>query len=414
MPGSDLPVIAIDAPWLYRRSGTPYLDEAGTPWPDNALRFALLGWVAAHIAAGELLPDWVPEVVHAHDWHAALAPVYMRLHPAIRAATVFTIHNLAFQGCFALDAAPGLELPPPLLTPDSLEFHGELSFMKGGLTHSDRITTVSPNYAREITRLEFGQGLDGLIRSRADVLDGILNGIDTTLWDPQTDPALAAHYDVDALDGKAINRRHLLREAGLPSKAPLDHEPGSRFVLAVVSRLSEQKGLDLLLAALPDLLSEGLTLVMLGSGDGWLERGFAELAREHPDHVSVRFSYDEDYAHRIFAGADAIIVPSRFEPCGLTQMYGLRYGTVPIVRRVGGLADTVIDEAEGTPDRPGTGFIIDHESPEALIEAVRRARQAYAQPARWQALMRAGMAQPLSWEGPARAYLDLYRAILSR
>lgn len=430
-----LPVIAIDAPWLFARQGNPYIDGNGHLWADNHLRFGLLGWVAARIASGELLPEWVPDTVHAHDWHAALAPVYLGLHPVLKTRSVFTIHNLAFQGRFSMATAAELGLPPSLLTPSGLEFHGDLSFMKGGLIAADRITTVSPTYAHEITLPEFGHGLDGLVRSRVDRLSGILNGVDTAQWDPSHDNALLApyvHYGPDAMAGKAANRHALLAEFGLddagltnagePSGAdPVDVEAGNRsgtprsLVLAVVSRLSEQKGLDLLLAAMPAILARGMKLVLLGSGDAPLEHGFRALAGAHPRQVAVSTAFDEALAHRIFSGADAIVVPSRFEPCGLTQMYGLRYGTVPIVRRVGGLADTVTDERDVAqrPDvsQQATGFMFDAASPDALIDAVMRAADAFTDVARWNQLMAAGMRRNVSWRAPAKDYLSLYESI---
>ena len=393
MPGSALPVYVLDLPYLYRRGGGPYADERGHEWPDNLARFAALGWAAAHLAFGELDVAWTPQVVHAHDWHAAMVCAYLAAHPPTPVASVFTIHNLAYQGVFPHEDAPLLGLPSRFMTPQGLEYHGQICFMKAGLKFADRVSTVSPGYAREIATPEYGAGLDGVIRGRGRDVVGILNGIDTAVWDPARDPALAAPYDRDALPGKAIVKAALQRECGL------DEDAGAPL-LAVVSRLTGQKGLDLVLAALPALLRDGAQLVVQGSGDAALEQAFVEAARTSPRSVSVYPGYDEARAHRVIAGADVMLVPSRFEPCGLTQLYALRYGTVPLVRRVGGLADTV--------DEGRTGFLFDEPSALALQAAFERALQAWRDPARWQALMRAGMTQELSWEGPAREYLALY------
>lgn len=402
MPGADLPLFVLDAPWYFERAGNPYVDAGGLPWADNHRRFGLLGWCAAQIAAGALVPGWRPGVVHAHDWHAGLALAYLAQHPAAAAGRVFTIHNLAFQGRFPLDAAAELHMPPGWLTPERLEFHGELSFMKGGIVGAHRITTVSPTYAREILRPANGEGLDGLLRKHGDALVGILNGIDDDCWNPATDPELPARYGLHAWAGKGRNRRALQRELGL--------RQGKGFLLALVSRIAEQKGVDSVLHALPQLLSMGAQLVVLGSGDATLERALREIAAAHPREISVTTRYDEALAHRIFGGADAVLVPSRFEPCGLTQLYGLRYGTVPIVRRVGGLADTIVDEAEGDAERPANGFVFDRA--DALVPTVRRALDAFDDPGRWQRLVAAGMGATLGWDGPARRYLECYRSIV--
>ena len=402
MPGSGLPLYLIDAPWLYGRAGNPYVDPDGLGWADNHLRFGLLGWIAAQLSAGGLDPEWAPDVVHAHDWHAGLAPVYLREHPATRARSVFTIHNLAFQGRFAQETAVTLGLPAGLLTPQLLEFHGDLSFMKGGLICADRVTTVSPTYAREILTPEYGEGLEGVIRTRGAQLSGILNGVDTDHWNPATDMLIAHTYDAQRITGKTTNKRVLRAELGLDAGA---HGP----LFAVVSRLVGQKGLDLLLHAAPGALARGAQLAVLGSGERSMEAAFTALASHHPGQVAVRIGFDEGLSHRFFAGADAVIVPSRFEPCGLTQLYGLRYGTPPVVRRAGGLADTVIDEAAG---EGATGFVFDEPAAPALAAALMRAIDVFEKPRRWRALMRAGMQTPVSWAPAARAYLELYDGLL--
>jgi starch synthase len=403
LPASDVPVYVIDAPYLYQRGGGPYQDHHGAEWPDNLQRFALLGWTGAHLAAGELDIGWAPDIVHAHDWHAAMACAYMSAHAPTPAASVFTVHNLAFHGLFADADFSMLGLPSRYLTPAGLEFHGQLSFIKAGLKFADRITTVSPNYAKEIATAAFGFGLDGVIRSRGTDVSGILNGVDRKVWSPEHDSALSARYRADALEGKAHCKRALQADAGLPNKPELP-------LFGVVSRLTWQKGLDLVIAALPSLLARGAQLLVLGTGEAALENAFREAQRAHPDRVSVRIAYDEALAHRLIAGADAIVVPSRFEPCGLTQMYGLRYGTLPLVHRVGGLADTVVDAGDEAlrADR-ATGFVFDAATPAALEAAIARVLALYRLPRAWQQVMRRAMAQDFSWERAAQQYLELYR-----
>ena len=402
MPGSRLPVYVVDAPYLYKRGGSPYQDALGEEWSDNLQRFALLGWVAAHIAAQDADTHWSPDIVHAHDWHAAMACAYMADHPTTPAKAVFTVHNLAFQGLFPLYDWALLGLASRLMSPAGLEFHGQLSFMKAGLKFADHVTTVSPSYAREIATPEFGCGLDGVVRDRGAKVTGILNGIDEAVWNPATDSAIAQRYDAERLQGKRACRQALQAEMSL-------HPDDKALVLVIISRLTSQKGLDLVLAALPELLDAGAQLVLQGTGDAALEAGFRMAQLAHPGRVQVHIGYDEPRAHRLMAGADAILLPSRFEPCGLTQLYGLRYGTVPIVRRVGGLADTVTDAGAAAG---GTGFLFDAATPQALLHSVQRAVACRRDPSAWAALMAAGMSQPLSWQGPASDYLRLYADLL--
>ena len=401
MPGSQLPVYLIDAPHLYRRGGGPYQAGDGTEWPDNLQRFALLGWVAAHLAAGDADPGWEPDIVHAHDWHAALACAYMADHLPTQAASVYTVHNLAFQGLFPHHDWAMLGLGSRFMSPAGLEFHGQLSFMKAGLKFADKVTTVSPGYAREIATPEFGCGLDGVIRSRGADVCGILNGIDDAVWSPADDAAIAMRYDADRLAGKQACRQALQAALGL---VPDDQA----LILTVVSRLTAQKGLDLVLAALPALVREGMQFAIQGTGEPALETAFRMAELAHPGRVAVHIGYDETRAHQLVAGADVIAVPSRFEPCGLTQMYGLRYGTLPLVRWVGGLADTVVEtDATGAADRQ-TGFMFDAATPTAFEACARRALALKRDAPAWQAVMRRGMSQDLSWAGPAREYLALY------
>lgn len=400
----------VDAPYLYRRAGNPYQASDGSEWPDNLQRFALLGWVAAHLAAGELDARWTPDVLHAHDWHAAMACAYVACHPGAGIATVFTIHNLAYQGLFSLDDFHLLGLPARFLASHGLEFHGQLSFMKAGLKFSDRVTTVSPNYAREIATEEFGCGLDGVIRARVGLVSGILNGVDDAVWNPADDAHIAAPFTANALQGKAVCKAALQKEMGLrvEPEAPL---------FALVSRLTSQKGLDLVLQALPDALQGpaegGVQLAVQGNGDPELEAAFLAAAAAHPGRVAVQTRYDEPLAHRMIAGADAMLVPSRFEPCGLTQLYALRYGTVPLVRRVGGLADTVVDATPDAVDADrATGFMFGPATSRALGQAMAQTVQAYRQPALWRQLVLRGMAQNFSWDVAAGQYLALYDAAL--
>jgi phosphoglucomutase len=400
-------VLALEAAHLYERAGNPYLGPDGKNWPDNHLRFAALSWVASRIGLGAL-GGWQPDLVHAHDWQAGLAPAYLTFAGAPRPRTVFTIHNLAFPGLFSAAQLGNLRLPADSFTPAGLEYYGWISFLKAGLQYADRITTVSPTYAREIRTPEHGMGLDGVLRQRAGVLSGIVNGIDDEIWNPARDPHIEAPYDARRLAAKALNKGALQRRFGL--------EPRPEALLfGVVSRLTEQKGLDLLLDALPVLLAGGGQLALLGTGDTLLEDGFRAAAAAHPGRLGALIGYDEPLSHLIQAGADAIIVPSRFEPCGLTQLYGLRYGALPVVARVGGLADTVIDANEAAlTDGVATGIQFAPVTAEALGFALERAFELYRTPERWQALQRRAMTRRVDWSAPAQAYDRLYRDLLAR
>ena len=402
MPATGVPVYVIDAPYLYQRSGNPYLAADGSEWGDNLQRFALLGWVAAHLAVGELDANWCPDVLHMHDWHAAMACAYVSANPVSTVATVFTVHNLAYQGLFDEGDYAMLGLPSRLLTPDGLEYHGQVSFMKAGLTFAHRVTTVSPSYAAEIATEEFGCGLDGVIRARGSDVSGILNGVDGAIWSPSTDAGIATQYSSSAIAGKARCKEALQKRLGLKVDA-------KATLFGVVSRLTSQKGLDLVLAALPALLAEGAQLAVQGTGDVDLEARFTAAAQAHPGQVAVRIGYDEAFAHDMIAGADAVVLPSRFEPCGLTQLYALRYGTVPVVRRVGGLADTVMDATpEALVRDEATGFMFGPATPEALSVALKDAVKAHAHPKTWRKIMLRGMAQRFTWGEAALQYVALY------
>ncbi|WP_077001840.1 glycogen synthase GlgA [Variovorax sp. KK3] len=407
--GPDLQAYWIDAPQLYDRPGNPYEDAQKQPYQDNHRRFALLGFVAARIAYG-LDPGWQPEVLHAHDWHAALAPAYLAFAPRNgqpRVGSVFTVHNLAYQGVFAPWHFADLGLPAAAWSIDGLEYHGQLSFMKGGLSFADRITTVSPTYAREIQTPEQGCGLDGLLRHRAGVLGGILNGVDDQVWNPATDTLLPHGFEAGHLDGKAKCKAALQAELGL---APAPDTP----LFVVVSRLTEQKGLHLVLGGLDALLAQGGQLALLGSGDAWLEQAFRERASASPRSVSVTLGYSEPLAHRLFGAGDVTLVPSLFEPCGLTQMYGLKYGSLPLVHRVGGLADTVVDATlEDMADGRATGFCFDAFDADGFGRAMRRAFALYRRPADWHEVRATAMARPADWGHAAVRYLDVYAKALS-
>ena len=405
LPGSGMPTYVIDAPYLYQRPGGPYQDPQWQEWPDNLQRFALLGWMAAHLAAGDADAAWQPAVVHAHDWHAALACAYMHAHAPTPAASVFTVHNLVFQGLYPMHDWPVLGLPSRLQSADGMEFHGQFSFMKAGLNFAHRITTVSPSYAAEIATAAYGCGLDGVIRRRGASVSGILNGIDEEVWNPATDATIAARYSAADGAGKAVCKKALQAELGL-------QPDGRALLLVLISRLTAQKGVDLLMAALPDMLRAGCQLAVQGAGDAALEVALLQAQVAYPGRVQVHVGYDEERAHRMVAGADVMLVPSRFEPCGLTQMYGLRYGSLPLVRRVGGLADTVRESAAS--GGPVNGFVFEEATSEDLLQAVLRAAALHQSPEHWQARITAAMLQDLSWRAPAAQYLELYGAAMAQ
>jgi starch synthase len=405
-------VIALDAPQLFDRPGNPYLGPDGKDWPDNHLRYGALARAAARIAL-EGIGGWRPDVVHCHDWQAGLVPAYLKLgasgkDPSGKGAPpcVLTIHNIAFQGLFPRSTMAALGLPESGFTHEGFEFFGQVGFLKAGLTYADRITTVSPTYAQELTTPAFGMGLEGVIAQRRAELSGILNGIDLELWNPESDASLAAPYTAASPGAKTKNRTALAERFRLDPKMK-----GPLF--CVVSRLTRQKGLDLLLEALPHLLWRGAGLALLGAGDGDLESGFAAAARDNPGRVGVVVGYDEPLSHLMQGGADAILVPSRFEPCGLTQLYGLRYGTLPVVAHTGGLADTVIDaNAAALQAGVATGFQFAPVTTAALIEAIDRCCDAFADKKTWRAMMRRAMKHPVGWQTSAMAYARVYSEVL--
>lgn len=406
MPGSQVQVVLLDCPSLFDRAGTPYTDPTGRDFADNAQRFAALAHAATAIAAGRTpLPR--PQVVHAHDWHAALTPLLMRA-AGLDTATLLTIHNMAFQGLFPLELAPGLGIPGECLDADGVEFWGKLNFLKAGIRYADRVTTVSPNYAREILTRQFGSGLDGLLQARRDALGAIANGIDTDSWNPAADDLLPRCYTAtNATSGKRACKAVLQSRMGLPvdPTAPL---------VAMGSRLTHQKMADVALAAIERTLAADphVQFAVLGCGDPVLEQGYRALAARYPERVAVSIGYREESAHLLHAGADVLLHGSRFEPFGLTPVYAMRYGTIPVASRVGGLVDTVRDAGHGElPDPGATGFLFDGDSAQAMGDALERALQWMQRPRAWRALQRAGMQANYGWEQPAQQYLSLYGAL---
>ncbi|MGH8225228.1 MAG: glycogen synthase GlgA [Gammaproteobacteria bacterium] len=391
----------LDHPSFAEREGNPYLDAQGAAYADNALRFDRLCRMACAIAAGRAGISWRPDIVHAHDWHAGLLPLRMMLE-RIAAPNVFTVHNLAYQGIFPRADFDALGLPQWLWHPQALEFYGQFSFLKAGLIFGDRLTTVSPSFAREMLTPAYGEGLEGVVQERAGDLTGIINGLDQIAWNPADDPHIAAKYSADNLEGKAQNRVALRQSLGLA-------DDPKHAVMAMVGRLAPQKGVDLLLGALPELLQKPLQLVVLGSGLASYEQALVKTAAKHPHSLHVTIGYDEVLAHRIVAGADMFLMPSRYEPCGLAQMEAMRYGAVPIVRACGGLADTVTDaSAKNLADGTATGFHFDAPTVPELLAAVDRALKLRRNRAHWRALMQAGMRRDFSWRASAERYLVLY------
>ena len=400
---SDLQLWLLDCPELYDRAGTPYQDPAGRDWPDNDLRFASLCHTAARVAQGCLGMSWKPEVVHANDWHAGLVPVLLGAGPVLRPRTVLTIHNLAFQGLFDAERLPRLGLPKESFSPDGLEFYGRISFLKAGIRYADRLTTVSRTYAQEIQTPEFGCGLEGLLNARAEDLVGIPNGADYSIWDPAHDPMLPRRYSLSDLGGKRVCKQVLQRELGLASTpdAPL---------VAFMSRVTEQKMADTVAEAVPWLVEAGAQFALHGQGDRVLESRFLALAERNPGSISVRVGYDEPAAHRLLAGADILLHPSRFEPFGLVPVYAMRYGTIPVVRGVGGLADSVIDSKSGI-DEETTGFAFSGASLDDMLSCLARAIATFRQPVAWRRVQRRAMRQDFGWRRPAQEYLQLYRTL---
>lgn len=411
LPDSEVVLWLLHSPHHFDRDGGPYIGPDGLDWEDNAARFALLSRAAVKIAMNEAGLNWQPDILHCNDWQTGLAPALIA-DRVNRPATVFTIHNLAYQGMFSFDVFKALDLPVKLWDTEGLEFYGLMSFMKGGLIFADHITTVSPTYATEITQPEFGYGLEGLLayRTAQGKVSGILNGIDYHIWDPTTDPLIIKRYSSNRLANKALNKTLLQQQFFLA-------ENKSTLLLGLISRLVPQKGIDLILTALNRLLADGhdVQFICLGSGEPSFEQALRVLRARYPDRVALTFGYNEPLSHQIEAGIDAFLMPSRFEPCGLNQMYSLRYGTLPVVRHTGGLADTVVDASEENR-KAGTanGFSFEPATAQALEATLFRVIQLFQRPRIWRAMMKTAMAQDFSWENSANTYIDLYHQIINR
>lgn len=404
-PDTGLPLWLVDCPSLFRRAGGLYRDSEGRDWPDNALRFALFSHVVARLALGKTDVTWRPDVVHVNDWHLGLVPALLAAEPAPRPPTILTMHNLAFQGVFPAEVFPHLGLPSDWLTTEGVEFYGRVSFLKAGIRFADCLTTVSPTYAQEILTPEFGCGLDGLLRARAIDLVGILNGIDYDSWASDDPSAVPFPYNARDLSGKRRCKAVLQQELGLAA------DPDAP-VIAFVSRLTDQKMADALPDIVPLIISQGAQLAICGEGERSIEHALRALEVRYPGHVSVRIGYEEAIARRILAGADILAAPARFEPCGLTQMYAMGYGTIPVVRRVGGLADTVVAQGEHSPECKGTGFVFDEPTAGHLAMAITRALDLYRQPAAWSDMQTRAMRQDFRWMRSAQRYKALYESLV--
>ncbi len=405
---TNLKVMVIKAPNLYERDGGPYADANGLEWLDNALRFGILSKVGAILSGtGSPIPDWQPDIVHCNDWQTGLTPAYMKLLEHSPAKSIISLHNMAFQGCFAPAWLTTLALPHSNFAIDGFEYHGQLSFLKAGIFYADSVSTVSPSYAKEIQTAEFGFGLEGLLSQRGNEIKGILNGIETDEWNPKTDPHLIKNYSTKALAGKGQVKQALQEKLGLQIDA-------SAPLLGVVSRLTHQKGLDMLPPISQQLIDAGCQLVVLGSGEAALESAFSLLAKAYPKQVSVTISYNETLSHQIMAGCDLFIMPSRFEPCGLNQMYGLAYGTPPVVNATGGLADTVVDtNIISFKNKTANGFVMSEASSTSLLNAIKQALNVYQNDAAaWRQIQLNGMKMDLSWDKSALDYLASYQALM--
>lgn len=397
-----LDIIVLDAPHLFNRPGNPYLSPDGKDWPDNGQRFAALARAAADIGQGAI-KGYTPDILHLHDWQAALAAVYVKFEGGPK--TVVTVHNIAFQGQFPASLFASLGLPAAAFAIDGVEYYGKVGFLKGGLQCADALTTVSPTYANEIQTPDYGMGLDGLLRSRRDVLTGIVNGIDTVVWNPEKDSALPDTYTAATLERRLANKRALEKRFGL--------DAGDGILHGIVSRLTWQKGMDIFAGALNALVASGARLALIGTGEAAIEKSILASAARQKGRIGVVIGYDEAIAHLIQGGADTILVPSRFEPCGLTQLHGLRYGCVPVVARTGGLADTIIDANDAAlATGSATGFQFTPVDGPSLEIVLNRASRLYNDRAQWTSMQRRGMETDVSWDRSAAAYTTLYRNLL--
>lgn len=405
LPGSKVIVWLVDCPALFDRPGTPYSDQHGKVWDDNALRFTVFCRAAVDIALNKFQIKWQPDVVHCNDWQSGLIPALLSLYEK-RPATLFTIHNLAYQGIFDYQTFIDLQLPDELWHMNGVEFHNQLSFMKGGLAYADKINAVSPHYAQEILEPEYGYGLDGLLAYRKDHLSGILNGIDEKHWNPGTDEHIEYKFNRRTLSNKVLNKTALQNELTLP-------EDESIPMIGMISRLVEQKGLEIILRSLDEILELPVQLVILGTGESHYELHLAEWAKQKSNKFKLVIGYNEALAHRIEAASDMFLMPSMFEPCGLNQLYSLRYGTLPIVTPVGGLFDTVIHSSQANiNNKTANGFVLKQKTASELLTAIKYALTLYQQPATWHQLQINAMTCDFSWQTSAAHYIILYNEAL--
>ena len=400
LPNSDIPMYLVQCKSLFERDAGPYLDSYGYDYNDNHIRFAAFSWVCAFITQYGCVLNWQPDLLHLNDWQTGLAAAYLAAWKLKHPPIVTTVHNLRYNGSFPIERYGDVRLPNDLLSLHGMEFYGQFSALKAGLVFVDAITTVSPTYAKEILTPDYGDGLDGTLTALSHRLSGILNGVDYNEWSPEKDPHIECSYDIHSLDKKLVNKRSLQRENNLPEK---DDVP----VYGIVSRLTEQKGLDLVPTAMETALKQGAMLILLGSGDKTLEEQYLALQKRFPEQVAIKIGYDEAYAHRLQAGVDILLIPSRFEPCGLTQLYALKYGTLPLVRRTGGLADTVFETGEDA-----NGFVFDKANIEDFSAAIERSLHVFKNLGQWRDLQHRAMSKDHSWESVTEHWITLYRKLL--
>ncbi|MBT5221240.1 MAG: glycogen synthase GlgA [Gammaproteobacteria bacterium] len=404
LPGSGVIVWLVDCPEYFDTPGNPYTDEFGNAWENSAARFSLFCRIAVEVSQNRAHLDWKADIAHCNDWQSGLVPALLTLEPH-RPSTVFTIHNMAYQGLFPETTYIELNLPGQLWNPGALEFHDLLSFIKGGIACADHITTVSPTYALEIQTADYGYGLEGLLHHRHHELNGIINGIDVEVWNPETDPRIAQNYGIDSLAKKAGNKAALQQHFSLPE------EPATPLI-GLIGRLVDQKGIDLVIDCLDELINYPVQFVLLGSGEKGFEHRLKNLSYLYPDKISVSIGYNEDLAHMIEAGSDMFLMPSRFEPCGLNQLYSQRYGTLPIVRKTGGLTDTVVDAMPDTiKDKTASGFVFEEPTAGAMLETIKRAILLYTNKRSWQQIQKNAMRKDFSWQQSAQQYLNLYNSL---
>ena len=403
---TSIPVFVIDCPPLYQRTGGPYLDAAGLDWPDNAHRFGLLSKIAALLSSDASPLAWQPDVTHCNDWQSGLAPAYLHFYRGLKAPTLMSIHNLAFQGCFPPELVAQLGLPAESYSVNGIEYHGNLSFIKAGLYYADHIATVSPSYAQEIQQEQLRFGLHGLLSTRKEQISGIVNGIDTIEWDPSADVHITKKYSIRSLSNKQVNKLAIQQKLGLEQRSDCP-------LFAAISRFSYQKGYDLLFEVAPRLLESPAQLAVLGAGDVSIERNLVKLSKQFPGKMVVHVGYEEALSHQLEAGADSFLMPSRFEPCGLNQMYSQRYGTIPLVHATGGLIDTVVDcSPETLKDGTASGFQFHDLSPDTFFEGIKRVIAAYQNKDLWQQLQKNGMRKDFSWKTSAATYREIYQRLI--